>query len=965
MLTSISDFNFKRAAGERMDDLEALLAYARSANLKGQQLLATGDKIRKIVFPQDPYPGIFKIMNPNLIAQSVNVLLEFSNIIFSKFKNFQESHFIRAIDSLTSAGLGYFCKYLITKDKNDIDMVVGCIDSAFSSCYKFAPQQFQSIFPAVVNLGKYMLVHKEYESTIKLFQLIVYPQSYSFPNEKFVKHYYAEIQTIRAKCLLAIGQEGTDEFYNTLLECDNIRSVLNSWVCIAPPSNPKCISQFINTKLQYDDPLIPYFFLHGDFDMIPNDSPYSLENFVTLTPPHSINLGNKALTQSYTQCYQYFVHADYLFCMKCTTELLKYMSDVKPKPEIMTGIFFLHFFLIESAIAVGRLEVGKWYAKQMRTLFSRFPFSVGYALFNVLRCNLYNANFNHFRKIPELEFDGSINWNVCESLWNAVVLSMQDDQNCLIEFENVFNSGNPVLIRESFHFYVLTSRNFEFYPNFDSFKSICKEKKDTYALYIYHQVIEQLKFVNIDELWDYQRPIRPNTDMIKNLKYAFEIAKGHASLRRKIMQLQALISGVSDLKSTSELITYSLSQSFDEYITGRLDGNFKISYPILSIAYFNVIGLDPCFLMSMYHPNSPPFAIRIKTDTKVDDFLDALNAVLQESSDMAQSEDIFPGTDKATLRAQWWLKKRELDSTLEHLLKHFEEDILGEWRGILTPLIFSKSGLSPNLPYAYQTALLAGLQINPKMKKHADYAAGFSLPTNLRVTKKLPISLILGKNLHQIPWESLPAVRKTKTIMTRVPSLRLVALRTQKPLPINVNPRNAFYILNPKGDLFSTEQTFKPVFSQFAWKGIANNVPNPCTIEDGIMKNDLFVYCGHGSGNEFYDYKKLVDEDKDCRATMLLMGCSSGKLSDDGDCDPFGVPYFCTAAGSGAIVGNLWNVTDKEIDRYLLSLLDKAVKKGPHELEESVQLARSACKLKYLTGAAPVIYGFPTVFRNM
>ncbi|KAJ2331604.1 separin protein [Coemansia sp. RSA 2671] len=85
-------------------------------------------------------------------------------------------------------------------------------------------------------------------------------------------------------------------------------------------------------------------------------------------------------------------------------------------------------------------------------------------------------------------------------------------------------------------------------------------------------------------------------------------------------------------------------------------------------------------------------------------------------------------------------------------------------------------------------------------------------------------------------------------------------------------------------------------------------------------------------------------------------------------------------AGCPALVGNLWDVGDKDIDRFAARLLaawglDKlsaeeiAVKprsettgvgcEEPRSLAEAVCEARKACRMSFLTGAAPVVYGIP------
>ena len=106
--------------------------------------------------------------------------------------------------------------------------------------------------------------------------------------------------------------------------------------------------------------------------------------------------------------------------------------------------------------------------------------------------------------------------------------------------------------------------------------------------------------------------------------------------------------------------------------------------------------------------------------------------------------------------------------------------------------------------------------------------------------------------------------------------------------------------------------------------------------------------------------------------------------------------YACFVVGCSMVVGNLWDVTDKDIDRFCVSALQRMTttfkegeerkkdkkKKGKkkktkgkrakqsEEVEEdvvdvlrTVALARNDCKMKYLIGAAPVCYGVPVVVR--
>lgn len=66
---------------------------------------------------------------------------------------------------------------------------------------------------------------------------------------------------------------------------------------------------------------------------------------------------------------------------------------------------------------------------------------------------------------------------------------------------------------------------------------------------------------------------------------------------------------------------------------------------------------------------------------------------------------------------------------------------------------------------------------------------------------------------------------------------------------------------------------------------------------------------------------------------------------------------------SPCIVSNLWDVTDKDIDRFLEHLLQSCLSDKPCDVLSKISSAREACRLPFLIGAAPVVYGFPIVTR--
>lgn len=93
----------------------------------------------------------------------------------------------------------------------------------------------------------------------------------------------------------------------------------------------------------------------------------------------------------------------------------------------------------------------------------------------------------------------------------------------------------------------------------------------------------------------------------------------------------------------------------------------------------------------------------------------------------------------------------------------------------------------------------------------------------------------------------------------------------------------------------------------------------------------------------------------------------------------------CAFTGGPAVVANLWDVTDRDIDRYSQALMQSwlgcggflsnssssSIASAKSESDASVSeplgvavmRSRSACKLTHLIGAAPVCYGIDCGFR--
>ena len=97
------------------------------------------------------------------------------------------------------------------------------------------------------------------------------------------------------------------------------------------------------------------------------------------------------------------------------------------------------------------------------------------------------------------------------------------------------------------------------------------------------------------------------------------------------------------------------------------------------------------------------------------------------------------------------------------------------------------------------------------------------------------------------------------------------------------------------------------------------------------------------------------------KAATFLFGCLSGLLKSQGFYEPQGIAVSYMIAHCPGLLANLWDVTDKDIDRFSMEMIKK-IEFGC-SIGVAITAARNACKLKYLVGAAPVWYGVPLEFQ--
>ena len=255
--------------------------------------------------------------------------------------------------------------------------------------------------------------------------------------------------------------------------------------------------------------------------------------------------------------------------------------------------------------------------------------------------------------------------------------------------------------------------------------------------------------------------------------------------------------------------------------------------------------------------------------------------------------------------------------------------------------------------------------------------------------------LILDKALHAFPWESLPCMNGLA--VSRLPSLDCLRERIlgQQNSSASISPDryyveavNGSYVLNPGGDLKTTQSTFENDLQGLStWSGIIKREPTEAEMRDNLESKDIFLYFGHGSGAQYIRSKAIKRLNK-CAVT-ILMGCSSGALTEAGEFEPFGPPIDYMLAGCPALVATLWDVTDKDIDRFAKSTFElwglfnsqlthsEQTSKGKGKkraspspicgeqksLVKAVAEGRKACNFRYLTAAAVCVYGIPVYLK--
>ncbi|CAH8466188.1 unnamed protein product [Dicrocoelium dendriticum] len=239
------------------------------------------------------------------------------------------------------------------------------------------------------------------------------------------------------------------------------------------------------------------------------------------------------------------------------------------------------------------------------------------------------------------------------------------------------------------------------------------------------------------------------------------------------------------------------------------------------------------------------------------------------------------------------------------------------------------------------------------------------------------IVLVLDRRLIYLPWEwiltdagsdceQVPMFTRSFSLPLVLGHLATVQLALKSDTFPVFDPHRSYYVLNPEANLSFTQQVFQPLFQKLTtWRGVIAREPTPVEVNTGFTEHDLFIYLGHGNGSRFLLH--TFNQGLAARAVALILGCSSAKPRWEGRHEPYSSLFNHLLAGCPFVAGLLWDVTDRDMDRFTWRLLGQWLftnqdpKNGDacKSLRYCLTQASSACKLKYLVGRSVVVYGVP------
>lgn len=383
-----------------------------------------------------------------------------------------------------------------------------------------------------------------------------------------------------------------------------------------------------------------------------------------------------------------------------------------------------------------------------------------------------------------------------------------------------------------------------------------------------------------------------------------------------------------------------------------------------------------------------------RNDTDADG-IQAVMDQLKKFTDVCHENDGLEGKISPEDKKAYWSKRGKVEKEFNEFLHRTEREWLRGFKGILSPYVYDDvSMLSESLEalikrYFKTTVsvptvlvqLVAGAgELDRVGTEDIIYFIADSLQLRgtsfdydevdvtgmtrelrkalkaFHATVELPpkrhLVLIPNSRCQNFPWEALPILRGVS--VGRFLSLRLL----QETLASQASkPDSVYYVLNPENNLDRLQSEFEADFRLRGWEGTAGESPKDGEVLKALETYGWYIYLGHGSG-QVCARPHRVQKLERC-ANAILMGCSSARTRGSMmGYDGYGPHSDYAMAGCSLLIGNLWDIADRDINRFSKELLARIFDNN-ETIGQAVADARGACILRFCTGAAPVIYGLP------
>jgi hypothetical protein len=112
------------------------------------------------------------------------------------------------------------------------------------------------------------------------------------------------------------------------------------------------------------------------------------------------------------------------------------------------------------------------------------------------------------------------------------------------------------------------------------------------------------------------------------------------------------------------------------------------------------------------------------------------------------------------------------------------------------------------------------------------------------------------------------------------------------------------------------------------WKVHANCAPSKEQVTEWLAKSNIYVYCGHGAGLQFFGYEDILKSS--INSIVFLFGCGSVSLESTGFFNELRGSHLYYHMGlCPAVIGMLWTVTDFGTDCCTSKLFSSWIQAPP------------------------------------